>query len=127
MRVILAGSRDFSDYEEFKKGINESGFDITEVISGGARGADTLGEKYAKEMNLSLRIFLAKWNEFGKSAGFIRNEEMSNNADALIAFWDQKSQGTKNMIDIAKNKGLKVHVHKYQKEPTGNPLWNNAF
>lgn len=127
MRVIIAGSRSFSDYDSLKQVIQESKFEINQVISGGAKGADFLGEKYAKDNNIDLRIFPAKWDEFGKKAGFIRNKEMADNADALIAFWDQKSKGTKSMIDIAENKGLKVYVYKYQEESTENPLWNNSF
>lgn len=121
MKVIIAGSRDFDDYEALKAGIIESGFGITEIISGGARGADALGERYAEENSLALSIFPADWDKFGKSAGMIRNKEMADNADGLIAYWDGKSRGTKNMIDIANAKKLNVHIcmfHKKQ-ETTG--------
>lgn len=66
MRVILAGGRDFSDYDEMVQGIADSGFEISQVVSGGARGADALGEKYAKKNNIELNIFPADWEQFGK-------------------------------------------------------------
>tara|TARA_B100001778_G_scaffold334668_1_gene347044 strand:- start:3310 stop:3681 length:372 start_codon:yes stop_codon:yes gene_type:complete len=123
MRVILAGGRDFSDYDGMVQGIADSGFEISQVVSGGARGADALGEKYAKKNGIELNIFPADWEQFGKAAGHIRNAEMADNADALIAFWDGESRGTKNMIETAKTKGLKVYVHKYRQES----IWDDLF
>lgn len=81
-----------------------------EIVSGTANGADKLGEKYANEKGYLLKKFPADWDKYGKSAGFKRNVEMSNYADALIAFWDGKSKGTKHMIDLAKRYELKVKV-----------------
>ena len=127
MKVIIAGSRNIVDYEIIKKSIEESKFDLTEVVSGGARGVDTLGEKYAKENDLLVKIFKAEWdnlvdvpkykikkNKYGKlynvTAGFERNEKMGDYADALIAVWDGKSNGTKAMIEYMKKKNKKVYV-----------------
>src|SRR5690606_6698690 len=73
-----------------------------EIVSGGARGADLLGEAYAKEHNYPLKKFPAKWGVHGKAAGPIRNQEMAEYSNALIAFWDEKSKGTKSMIDLAR-------------------------
>jgi Ni,Fe-hydrogenase maturation factor len=114
-KVIIAGGRDFSDYELL---LEKCDYYLTEktnveVVSGGAKGADILGERYAKERNLPLKIFLADWVTLGKRAGFVRNKEMAEYADALIAFWDKTSKGTKHMIDIAKEKGLSVKVVYY--------------
>ena len=118
-KVIIAGSRGFSNYKLLKEKCNEylrekkKEYNII-IISGGARGADTLGEKYAQDEGFSLEVFPANWNKFGKSAGFIRNEQMAEIADALIAFWDGKSHGTKHMIEIMENKKLLVRVVNYE-------------
>ena len=118
-KVIIAGSRGFSNYKLLKEKCNEylrekrKEYNII-IISGGARGADTLGEKYAQDEGFSLEVFPANWNKFGKSAGFRRNEQMAEVADALIAFWDGKSHGTKHMIEIMENKKLLVRVVNYE-------------
>jgi hypothetical protein len=91
-------------------------------VSGNARGADSLGEKYAKDEGFDLEIYPAQWKKLGKQAGFRRNEQMAEVADALIAFWDGESHGTKHMIDIMTNKGLPTKVINYEttnKEKSG--------
>lgn len=120
IKVIIAGTRDFNDYAFLKKnvdyflqGINPNNEEI-EIVSGNARGADKLGERYAKEHNLPVKLFPANWDKYGKRAGYLRNQEMANYADVLIAFWDEKSKGTKHMIDIAKKQGLTVIVVGYE-------------
>ena len=122
LRVIIAGSRDFSDYELLKKSTIEIITkktmlpDLTRIISGGARGADTLGERFANEMGLEISRFIPDWDGLGKRAGYVRNAEMAkfavedDNYGMLIAFWDGQSRGTKHMIDLAKRYGLEVHV-----------------
>ncbi len=110
MRVIIAGSRTIDDYRLLCQAIVESQFRIDVILSGTANGVDRLGELWASRHNTPVEKYPANWQQFGKSAGYIRNVEMSHNADALIAIWDGKSRGTKNMIDIAKSKGLKVYV-----------------
>ena len=117
-KFIIAGSRGFSNYKLLKEKCNKYLCEKRKecniiIISGGARGADTLGEKYAQDEGFSLEKFPANWNKFGKSAGFRRNEQMAEVADALIAFWDGKSHGTKHMIEIMENKKLLVKVIKY--------------
>lgn len=109
-RVIIAGGRDIHDYDLVLDAIEESGFRIDVVISGGAKGVDALGEKYSEEMMLNLTIFRADWQTHGRAAGPIRNRKMAENADALIAVWDGKSRGTKNMIETATKLGLLVYV-----------------
>lgn len=135
MRLIIAGGRDFGNNyieegvpdkelnqkqydllcDETTKYISEltSANDSVEIVSGLAKGADTLGCKYAEEAGYPIRGFAAEWGKFGRSAGPIRNKLMAKNADALIAFWDGKSRGTMHMIDYAKEMGLKVRVVQY--------------
>jgi hypothetical protein len=110
MKLIIAGSRDFEDYEYLKENISSINGVITEVVSGTARGADRLGERYADEHGIKCKKIPANWDKYGKSAGYKRNEQMAKYADNLIAFWDGKSKGTGHMIDIAKRLGLNVHV-----------------
>lgn len=115
MKVIIAGGRYFEDYTElcqYCDKVLQNQINI-EIVSGGARGADTLGEKYAKERNYRLKLFPAAWSKFGRSAGVIRNAEMAKYATILIAFWDGKSRGTRSMINLAEKEGLKVYVHYY--------------
>lgn len=111
-RVIVAGSRGFNNYELLKSKLDALliNYKTVVIVSGTAKGADSLGERYAKERGLSVARFPAKWDLYGKSAGYIRNQEMAKNADALVAFWDGKSKGTKHMIDIAKDARLQVRV-----------------
>ena len=85
-------------------------WDVTEVVSGTARGVDSLGEQWAKTQNIPIKRFPADWNTHGRAAGHIRNAEMANYAEALVALWDGQSRGTKNMIASAQKKGLKVFV-----------------
>ena len=110
MKIIIAGSRSITDYNSLVDSIIESNFIITEVISGHANGVDKLGEKYAKENRIPLKIFEAQWKISGRRAGYLRNIDMARHADALIAIWDGKSKGTKMMIDIARNYGLKIYI-----------------
>lgn len=99
------------EYADFKLSkIN----DEIEIVSGGAKGADALGEKYAKEKGYKLKRFIAEWDKYGKKAGILRNHEMAIYADALLAYWDGQSRGTKNMIDEARTNGLKVGVKLYR-------------
>lgn len=126
LRVIIAGSRDFNDYELLKKSAieiitNKTLFpDLTVIVSGGARGADKLGERFAEEMGLEIARFIPDWDGLGKRAGYVRNEEMAKfsvqdgNEGMLIAFWDGESRGTNHMINLAKKHGLEVHVINYK-------------
>jgi predicted Rossmann-fold nucleotide-binding protein len=119
-KVIIAGSRGFSNYKLLKETCDDFLRNIKKeynivIISGGARGADKAGEKYASDEDLDLEIYPADWKKYGKSAGFMRNEQMANIADAVIAFWNGESHGTKHMIDIAEEKGLNVKVVNYGK------------
>jgi len=115
MKVIIAGGRNFNDYNKLREScdnilVNQK--DV-EIVSGTAAGADTLGERYAQEKGYEVKKFPAHWDLYGKSAGYKRNQQMAEYADGLIAFWDGKSKGTKHMIDIANKMGLKVRVVRY--------------
>lgn len=116
MKVIIAGSRDITGLDPVRDAINGSGFEITEVVSGGARGPDQTGEVLARFMGWSLKIFRADWDKHGKSAGPIRNREMAKYADALIAVFDGQSRGTKNMTEEMTKLGKPVYIHLVNKE-----------
>ena len=119
-RIIIAGSRDFNDYYMVCMAMLNNPWFTTvkdvEIVSGGCRGADTLGERFARENNIKLTIFYADWDRYGKSAGPIRNEQMAKyaseaNHGILIAFPLGESRGTRNMIEVAKRYGLETHVY----------------
>ena len=86
--------------------------EITSVVSGCARGADQLGERWAQQEGLEVTRFPAEWDRDGRAAGYMRNERMAREADALIAVWDGRSRGTGHMISMAKRWGLRVWVEK---------------
>lgn len=111
MRVIVAGSRSIVNYELVKECIEKSRFSITELVSGMAAGVDSLAARWATENGVELKKFPADWNRFGKSAGYRRNQDMAEHADALILVWDGVSKGSKHMLDIAKSKGLEIEVN----------------
>ena len=115
MKVIIAGGRGFDDYDLLcrKADVFLSRQDEVEIVSGTAKGADKLGEKYATERGCPIKTFPADWGTHGNKAGYLRNEDMAIYADALIAFWDEQSKGTKHMIDIAELHKLKVRIVRY--------------
>ena len=114
-KIVVAGCRHYNNYNEAKKCID---FYISEIkkenklvfISGGCRGADMLGERYARDNGYEIKRFLADWDKYGPAAGPIRNKEMAQAADCVICFWDGKSAGTKSMIECTKQfkKSLRI-------------------
>ena len=113
-RVIIAGSRNYEDFyslSSFCK-ICLSKKSNIEIVSGHAKGADLLGERFSKENGYRLKLFPAEWDKYGLAAGPKRNKAMAAYADALIAFWDGSSKGTKNMIELAKRNNLEVRIKK---------------
>lgn len=117
-RVIIAGSRDFGNYgllcEHCDKFLSQKNqIHSIVIVSGTARGADQLGERYAHERGYDVQQYPANWERDGKAAGFIRNRQMADVADALIAFWDGRSRGTANMIDIARQKSLPYRIVRF--------------
>lgn len=119
MKVIIAGGREFKDYKKLKKYMDfilmNVDKDKLEIVSGGARGADLLGEKYAEEKGYPVKQFIPDWG-IGKQAGYLRNWDMAKYADALVAFHDGESKGTQHMINLAKKENLLVRVVNYKKE-----------
>lgn len=114
-RVIIAGSRSFSNYKllrEHCQAVLQEKMNTHHVIivSGHARGADALGERFAKEFGLPIELYPAQWNALGKGAGMVRNAQMAKVSDALIAFWDGHSRGTEHMINFARRRGLDVTI-----------------
>ena len=114
-KIIIAGGRDFGNYKLLEEYVNKmtANLDDFVIVSGGARGADELGERYAKENGNDLIVIPAEWGIYGNRAGPIRNGEMAKVADMLIAFWDGKSRGTSNMINIMDELHKPVRVCKY--------------
>lgn len=117
-KVIIAGTRTFNDYKLLKEKVDyllkekKKNHEII-IVSGGATGADSLGEKYALENNYNVIRMEAEWDKYGKAAGPIRNRNMAEIADACIVFWDRKSKGALNMIHEADKKGIKVQTYWY--------------
>ena len=115
-KVIIAGVRNLNNVNVVFNSANKllkSKFEQNvpvEIVSGCARGTDTIGEIYAEKLGLSVKKFPAQWDKYGRRAGYLRNEEMAIYADALIAFWDGQSKGTKHMIDLAKKHNIPVKV-----------------
>ncbi len=129
LRIIVAGGRDFQNYnllsstlETYIREMQSMNISENQIvfISGTARGADTLGEQFARQQNYIVKQFPANWNLFGKRAGYIRNEQMAKysvangNRGVLFAFWDGQSKGTKHMIELARKYSLEVHVINYE-------------
>lgn len=115
MKIIVAGSREFNNYELVCEILNKAKWTCNdEIISGTANGADSLGERYAIENGISLKRFPADWNRYGKKAGYIRNKEMADYCTGAIIFWNGISRGSKNMIDIMKKSGKPYKVIKFK-------------
>jgi len=100
MKLAVVGSRGFNNYEFLCETLDKIK-DVDTIVSGGAKGADSLGARYAKDRKLKLIEFKPDWNKFGKSAGFKRNIQIVDECDKLVAFWDGVSKGTKHSIDLA--------------------------
>ena len=110
MKVAIVGSRSLV-IENLENYLPEN---ITEIVSGGAKGIDSCTKKYAEEKGITLTEFLPEYSKYGKVAPIIRNGEIVDHSDTVIAFWDGKSKGTKNVIDLCKrkNKHIKIYIMK---------------
>ena len=117
-KIAVVGSRNFNDYELFKKIMDEflQNFEKVEFISGGAKGADALAERYAKENNIPITIFYPNWKKYKKAAGYIRNKKIWEEADLGIAFWDGKSKGTTHSFKLAKKFNKDLYVFDFIKK-----------
>ena len=122
MKVVIAGSRGITDYTALQYAIAQTDFSISEVVSGCARGVDTLGERWAIEHSIQTHKFPADWGRFGQAAGQYRNWEMAEYADGLLALWDGESRGTLHMIDCMRRLGKPYEVYiapNWEKLPHG--------
>jgi hypothetical protein len=133
MKVIIAGGRDFTDWDMFQGYMSTlpPWVGIDEVVSGGASGADALGEQWAQLHGKPCKVFHAEWDRLGKRAGPIRNAEMSIYGNGLIAFWDGKSKGTQHMIKMMVDAGKWTYVVRtdipWNREWNGSsPILNNV-
>jgi len=111
-KVIIAGGRDFTNYQMVEDHCDRilKNKENIEIVSGGATGVDALAETYSVKKGFQFIKFSANWKEYGKAAGPIRNRQMAKYADALIAFWNGQSRGTKNMIELAAKESLKTRI-----------------
>lgn len=118
MITIIAGSREITDISLVIEAVRLSGFNITTILNGTARGIDQTGELYGIINNIPVKDVPAEWYDvhgnFIKSAGYKRNEKMARQAQALIAIWNGESKGTKHMIDLAYRYNLQVFVFIYK-------------
>ena len=139
VNIAIVGSREFNDYDDLKEQLCEFIFDIkyeggndgdwtpvyynrydnVKVISGGARGADTLAEKFADEFNFEKIIFKPDWDLYGRRAGFVRNVKIVDACDVLFAFQINKSKGTQHSIDLAREKNKEVYVFEVKEDNNG--------
>lgn len=117
MRTIIAGSRDCRNLQALEIAIAKCGWQITTVISGTARGADRLGELWAERHNVTLERYPANWDTYGAQAGFLRNVQMADRAEALLALWDGASPGTAHMINCARQRNIPVFVFDFTTVP----------
>lgn len=112
MNIVICGSRKFNDFKRFKFEMDDILQDKEEVIlvSGGAKGADSMAENYADRYGYEFYEIPADWNQHGKKAGMLRNIQMLEIAHMVVAFWDGRSKGTKHMVDQCKKRNIQIQV-----------------
>lgn len=117
MKIAIVGGRDFNDYEFLKKElgkfIDENKIFLCSIVSGGAKGADTLAEKLAAEMGVEMIVFKPDFEKFGRGAALARNTQIVECADTVFAFWDGKSKGTHDSIRKTEKLGKKLLIINY--------------
>lgn len=117
VKIAIVGSRTFKDYPALRNFIDQTcvieGLRPVGVVSGGAKGADLLGETYAREKGLPLTTFKPEWDKYGKSAGFRRNVQIIDDCDVCFAFWDGQSRGTKHDIDLCAEKNKECYTYRF--------------
>jgi len=109
MIIGVSGTRSFEDYNKFSE-IMDDFKDVDSIVSGGARGTDTMAERYAKENNIDFSEYLPEWGRYGRAAGPIRNEKIVEASDLIVAFHNGISRGTQSTIDIANKTGTKIMI-----------------
>jgi len=115
MKIGVVGSRSFNDYKLLKDTLDKYLSEATIIVSGGAKGADSLGERWAKENGVETLIFIPDWDKHGKQAGFLRNFEIIENSDIIVAFWDGLSRGTEHTIYNAREDDKEVIIIYFNK------------
>ena len=111
MKLAVVGSRTFDDYRLLKSVVSR--FKPAIIISGGAKGADQLAERFARESGLPLMVFKPEWKRFGRAAGPARNKQIVAEAHGVVAFWDGRSRGTRSTINLARKMGKPVYVVRF--------------
>lgn len=112
MKIAVIGSRSFNNYDLLEQTLNQ--YSISLLVSGGANGADSLAQKYAKQYGKSILIHYPDWTYLGKKAGYVRNKKIIDDSEKVIAFWNGTSKGTLNSIEEAKKQGKNVVIIKYK-------------
>jgi hypothetical protein len=113
IKLAIIGSRSFSDKPTLEHSINDLNLKIDTVVSGGAIGADRLGEEWAKNQGINVELHLPEWAKYGRSAGVIRNKAIVQSCDFCLAFWDGKSKGTNSTIELCKKLKIPFKVITY--------------
>lgn len=145
MKVIIAGGRDYNNFQVVEDAVlahvwtaldelaqpGQRAIDVmrdqVEIIQGGARGADALGKRFAEKYGLQTRVFKADWDTHGKKAGMLRNVQMAEQSTDLVAFWDQQSRGTKNMLQEARKRNLHVTMVDTREAVVSNIEWETEL
>ena len=117
MNIAIVGGRDFNDYTLLKESILAyiDGHEKPEnIVSGGAKGADTLAAQFAAEMGIPLLVFKPDYQKYGRGATLVRNTQIIENAEVVFAFWDGHSKGTKDSIKKAEKLEKELYIIKYK-------------
>jgi len=112
-KIAIIGSRTFNDYELLVSTMESYKDYISVIVSGGAKGADSLGERWAKENNIETDIYYPDWDKYGKKAGFLRNKQIVENSDGVIAFWDGESKGTQHSFRLCDELEIPIKIVKF--------------
>jgi hypothetical protein len=112
MKVAIVGSRTYTNFERLEQFVKDTVniSEITTIISGGAKGVDTLAEKLALKYDIPTKIFYPNWQKYGKFAGPVRNEKIIKDSDIVIALWDGMSKGTNSSINLARKYNRELHI-----------------
>lgn len=116
-KLAVVGSRGFDDYFHLKKRLDPLKDKVSVIVSGGAKGADSLAAKWAKENDIPVTIFKPEWDKYGKGAGYQRNRKIISECDACIAFWDGQSRGTQHSFKLCKEMEKPLKVVNYKTDP----------
>ncbi len=113
IKLAIVGGRDFNDYGRLRKVFESLKLDVSELVSGGAKGTDTLAEILSQDKKIPITIFPADWERNGKKAGMLRNKQIVDYCDEVLAFWDEQSRGTANTISLTTQSKKKLYLEIY--------------